>query len=184
MDPQGLQRLLKELDSTDDRIRMGALDALLEQSEGPVDWAYIAWDQLVSMLGHPNSFHRSIAIKLLCSLAKSDTEDRLGDLLPYLLEHTRDEKFITSRQTLQYIWKVALTNPLNRTRIVEHLVERYKGCVQEKHYNLLRRDIIQSLWMIHSHEPQAVSVELIQNLIGEDQEKKYRKSYQAVLKYP
>ena len=48
---------------------------------------------------------------MICNLAKSDREDRLSGSLDLLLAHTGDEKFITSRQCLRSIWKVAAARP-------------------------------------------------------------------------
>jgi hypothetical protein len=104
------QELYQKLVSKDDKMRMKSVETILVLTDQQVDWMYDAWDFLVEMLDHENSFQRSIAINVLCNLAKSDKDNRPGGMLDRLLLHTKDEKFITSRQSLQSIWKIAITN--------------------------------------------------------------------------
>lgn len=177
-----IKELNKDLGSTDDKIRMGALQSLLKMTESPVDWVYDVWDGLFEKLNHENSFQRSIGIMVLCNLAKSDTEDRLADSLDLLLAHTKDEKFITSRQCLQCIWKAAATTKTSREKVLAHLEKRYRECTEEKHYNLLRQDIIQSLWHLYQGDKDGAVLKRAQGLIAEEQEGKYRKKYEAILK--
>src|SRR5512133_1945484 len=99
-----IKKHIENLASKDDKIRLEALQSLLKVTESKVDWGYEVWDLLFEKLGHENSYQRSIGILLLCNLAKSDGENRLGVCLDRLLAHTRDEKFITSRQCIQNIW--------------------------------------------------------------------------------
>jgi HEAT repeat protein len=133
--------LIENLGSTDDRTRLSALQTILKLTESQVDWVYDVWDGLFEKLNHENSFQRSIAIMVLCNLAKSDTEDRLADSLDLLLAHTKDDKFITSRQCIQSIWKVATTSKRRREKVLAHLEKRFRECVEEKHYNLIRQSV-------------------------------------------
>src|SRR5512134_882760 len=138
---KNIRQQFDNLASTADKIRLEALQSLLRLTESKVDWVYEVWDELLEKLDHENSYQRSIGILLLCNLAKSDTEDRLKYALDRLLLHTRDEKFITSRQCIQNIWKAAATHKANRQKVLKHLQMRFVECVDEKHYNLLRQDI-------------------------------------------
>jgi hypothetical protein len=91
-----MDRAVKEqfdlLSSTDDTIRMGALQTILKLTDQKVDWIYEVWDELFTKLKSENSFQRSIGIMVICNLAKSDTQDRLNGCLNLLLAHTRDDK--------------------------------------------------------------------------------------------
>lgn len=98
-----IQKHIENLDSTDDKIRLNALQNLLKVTESKVDWVYDVWDHLLEKLDNENSYQRSIGIMLLCNLAKSDVENHLADSLDRLFVHTKDEKFITSRQCIQNI---------------------------------------------------------------------------------
>jgi hypothetical protein len=174
--------LLDNLGSTDDRIRFSALQSILKLTESQVEWVYDVWDDLFEKLDHENSYQKSIAIMLLCNLAKSDKEDRLADSLDLLLAHTKDEKFITSRQCIQSIWKVATTSKRSREEVLAHLEMRYKECVEERHYNLIRQDIIQSLRHLYEEDNDDTLLTKAQELMLEEKEAKHRKKYEAILR--
>jgi len=175
------QNLYTNLGSTDDQVRLDAVNQLLSQTEKQVSWAYDVWDDLLARLDHPNSYQRTIAIMMLCSLAKSDPERKMDQSIGKLLAHTKDEKFVTSRKCIQNIWKVALASPGLREQIVEHLDARFRECVTEKHPNLLRADIIQSIRNIYDHQSDAGLLELGRSLIELEKEAKHRKKYEAIL---
>lgn len=177
-----IQKHIDDLASTDDKIRLAALQNLLRITESEVDWIYEVWDHLLEKLDHENSYQRSIGILLLCNLAKSDTEDRLKSALDRLLPHTRDEKFITSRQFIQNIWKAAATNKPNREKVLKHLEKRFVECADEKHYNLLRQDIIQSFVALKNFEGENGLLTRIQALIAKETDMKNRKKYETLLK--
>jgi hypothetical protein len=170
-----------DLSSTNDTIRFNALKAVLKQTEKKVDWTYLVWDQLIANLRNENSYQRSIAVMVLCNLAKSDPEKRIRKSIKSLLNLTRDEKFITSRQCIQSIWKVAGADPELEGKVIEHLEELYRNCQEAKHYNLIRQDIIQSIANLygenHSEEIMKKAFELIQ----EEKDTKYKKKYLTCL---
>ena len=177
-----LKKRIEDLGSTDDKLRLDALQTLLKMTEIKVDWIYDVWDHLLEKLDHENSYQRSIGILLLCNLAKSDTEDRLKSALDRLLIHTRDEKFITSRQCIQNIWKAAATNKANREKVLKHLEKRFVECADEKHYNLLRQDIIQSMVSLKNFEGEDGLLPKVQALISKELDLKNRKKYEALLR--
>ena len=181
-----MDRAVKEqfehLSSSDDTIRMGALQTILKLTDRKVDWIYEVWDELFEKLKSENSFQRSIGIMVICNLAKSDTQDRLSDRLDLLLAHTRDEKFITSRQCIQHIWKIAATGEPARNRILVHLEKRFRECADEKHYNLIRADVIQSIRNLSDATHDAALLTRAQNLIIEAKDEKYQNKLVAILK--
>ncbi len=177
-----VRKYIDDLSSTDDQTRLKALQTLLKMTETPVDWVYEVWDILLEKLEAGNSYQRSIGILLLCNLAKSDGGDRLKLSLDRLLAHTKDEKFITSRQCIQNIWKAAATTGTNREKVLKHLEKRFMECEQEKHYNLLRQDIIQSFVMLNRHAEDHELLAGARALISQEREEKYRKQYEALLK--
>ena len=179
---KNIKKRIEDLGSTDDKVRMDALQNLLKVTESKVDWVYDVWDQLLERLEHENSYQRLIAVKLLCNLAKSDIENRLGNSLDRLLAHTRDEKFITSRQCIQSIWKTAATNKPNREKVLKHFEKRFVECADVKHYNLIRLDILQSMVILHQVEKNDALLTKVQSLIAKEQDMKYRKQYEALLK--
>ena len=176
-----IKRHIEDLGSANDKIRLDALQALLKKTETRVDWIYEVWDHLLEKLEDENSYQRSIGIMMLCSLAKSDTEDRLRTVLDRLLIHTKDEKFITSRQCIQNIWKAAATNKTNREKVLRHLEKRFVECSDEKHYNLLRQDIIQSIVSLDKFEGDNRLLARVRTLIAREPDVKNRKKYEVVL---
>jgi len=147
---------------------------VLAITEIPVDWAYEIWDDLISRLQDPNSYQRTIALMLLCNLVKSDPQCRTRQILPEILSHTKDEKFITSRQCIQTVWKIAVYQPALRDEVVHHLSKRFKESANEKHANLLRLDMIQSLRKI---DRGGDLLNLIESLTTSETEEKYRALY-------
>jgi hypothetical protein len=179
---RNIQKHIEDLGSTDDKIRMDALQNLLKVTESKVDWVYEVWDHLLTKLDHENSYQRSIGIMMLCNLAKSDIENRLATSLDHLLAHTKDEKFITSRQCIQNTWKIAAANKSNREKVVKHLEKRFVECVEQKHFNLLRRDIIQSMMSLHKAVKDDGLLTRAKALVAKEQDPKYRKQYEALFK--
>jgi len=179
---KNIKKHIDDLESIDDKIRLNALQSLLKITDSKIDWVYEVWDHLLNKLNHENSYQRSIAIKLLCNLAKSDRENRLEHSLDRLLAHTQDEKFITSRQCIQSIWKVAAVNSAHRIKVLKHLEKRFNECADEKHYNLLRLDVIQSIVMLYKTEKDEALLTKAQALIAEEKDGKYLKQYEALLK--
>jgi len=179
-----MDRIIKELfgslRSSDNAVRMNALQKVLALTESRVDWIYEVWEDLFQKLNHKNSFQRSIAIMVLCNLAKSDGENRLNSSLNLLLEHTRDEKFITSRQCIQNIWKIALTNDQARETILDHFEQRFRECATEKHYNLIRQDILQSMVSIWRQDKDDTILSRARELLAEEKDMKYRKKYEYI----
>jgi len=171
-----------ELSSKDDKLRMDALQAILRITDEKVDWASEVWDELLQKLDDKNSYQRSIAIMVLCNLAKSDDENRMSEAIDRLLSHTRDEKFITSRQCLQYIWKIAVVNLTLKEKVVTHLEAQYKTCIQDKHYNLIRQDIIQSLKNIYDANGDELLLDKIRMLLQLEDDLKNRKKYGQIVK--
>jgi hypothetical protein len=65
---------------------------------------------------------------------------------------------------------------------LKHLEKRFLECVGEKHHNLLRSDIIQSIMSLHKAEKDDGLLMRAQTLIAKEQEPKYRKQYESMLK--
>jgi hypothetical protein len=177
-----LKECFDNLGSTDDKIRLNALQTVLRLTDEKVDWVYEVWDDLLEKLKDENSYQRSIAILVLCNLVKSDTQNRLEASIDCLLAHTHDDKFITSRQCIQNIWKAATTSKQIHEKVLDHLENRFNECTEEKHYNLIRQDIIQSIIFLYDEEKDDTLLKRAQKLVVEEKEEKYRKKYEAVLK--
>ncbi len=178
---EGVRKVVDELGARDDKVRAEALRTVLAWTEGQVDWIYEVWDDLLAQLEHDNSFLRSTAIKVLCNLAKSDREGRLPGDLDRILAHTHDEKFVTSRQCLQELWKLAATGEPVRARVLEHLEARFRECQSERHYNLLRLDVLGSLMALYHAEGDEKLLQSARAMVALEPEEKYRKKYLTLL---
>lgn len=172
---------IDNLASADDKTRFAALQTILKITDDKVDWVYDVWNDLVDKLDNKNSYQRSIAILVLCNLAKSDSENRMRECIHRLLAHTRDEKFITSRQCIQNIWKVAASNSYAREIVLNHLGKQFTDCVGEKHYNLIRSDIIQSFRLLYDYVQDDRLLSWAKDMAKTEKEEKYRKKYEAIL---
>ncbi len=168
---------LEQVHSPDRELQTQAYYALLAATDQPVDWAYEAWDELVRDLQHGDNHVRSIAAQVLCSLAKSDPDNRMRATLPLLLALTRDARFVTARHSLQALWKIGAAGPEQRAQLLEGLEARYHECAGEKNGTLIRYDIIQSLSNLHdvTQEP-AIRAKALE-LIELETDLKYRKKY-------
>ncbi len=174
--------LFEDLFSKNEKIRFNALTSLISITENVVDWFENEYNELLSMLSDGNSYHRSTGIMLLCNLAKSDKNNLLQHDLVKILKHTQDEKFITSRQCIQNIWKIAIAHKVNQNIIVNHLKTRFVNCQAEKHYNLIRQDIIQSLSEINKVSKNDELKNDIFKLINIENVEKYKEKYLKILK--
>jgi hypothetical protein len=177
-----IRQSFQDLGSQDDKVRYAALQAVLKATDCRVNWAYDVWNGLVSRLSHDNSYQRSIAVMTLCNLAKSDSENRLAKEIDNLLRLTNDEKFVTSRQCMQSIWKVAVGEKSIRKKVTDHLSKQYVECVNGKHHSLIRQDIIQSLRnLFDSVHDETIRVKAM-GLIKMETEAKNRKKYETYWK--
>ncbi len=176
---KALAKLMEDLGSTDDKTRFAALQSMLKATEGKVDWAYEAWDLLAAKLGHENSYQRSIGAMLLCNLAKSDSKARMKKDVDALLRLTADEKFITTRQCIQSLWKVAAANAALGRKVVDHLAKRFEECSAESHFNLIRQDIVDTLRKTYDQTGDEAAKRIALALIDKEADPKNRRKYLA-----
>ncbi|WP_345383209.1 hypothetical protein [Pseudonocardia yuanmonensis] len=177
-----LRRALTDVGSSDRGVQNAAYQALTAATDGPVAWAYEAWDELVAGLRDRDNHVRAIAAQLLCNLAKSDPEERIVRDFPALLEVTRDDRFVTARHCLQSLWKVGALGgtPLDTYR--EGLVARFAECRAEKNWSLIRHDIVCSLRDVHEATGDETVRATALELIDSEDDPKYRKKYAGVWK--
>jgi hypothetical protein len=173
---------LDNLRSEERELQNQAFFYILEATEKPVDWAYEVWDQLVEGLSHKDNHVRAISAQILCNLAKSDPENRMKKNLPALMELTKDERFVTARHCLQSIWRVGASSKKMQKTVVDALADRFKNCVTEKNYTLIRYDIIQGLRNLYDEVKDEKIKEKALELIDTEEDLKYRKKYASVWK--
>jgi len=97
----------------------------MKATEQPVDWAYEAWDELVSGLTHKDNHVRAITSQLLANLGKSDPKGRMFNDFDRLLRVTCDEKIVTARHCIQSLWKVAVVGKKQQAMYMDGVSKRF-----------------------------------------------------------
>lgn len=173
---------LDNLLSEERELQNQAFFYILEATEKPVDWAYEVWDELVKGLSHKNNHVRAISAQILCSLAKSDPQNRMKKDFSALMEVTKDKRFVTARHCLQSIWRVGASDKKMQKIVVDALADRFKNCAAEKNCTLIRYDIIQGLRNLYDEVKDEKIREKALELIETEEDLKYRKKYATVWK--
>jgi arginine deiminase len=119
---------------------------------------------------------------LLANLAKSDYENRIGVILDKYINFFDDEKFITSRQCIQNVWKIAICNRLNCSRIITELKKTYFENIHlNTHGNLIKEDVIFSLSRISKYTNDNSILNKVNELIDNEIDPKLIKSLKKIL---
>jgi hypothetical protein len=177
-----IDKLFIDLENKDGKIRYEAFQNLINISENKVSWVYDKWFVLLDKLSSDNSYQRSIAIMLLANLAKSDDENRIGEILEKYLVFFDDEKFITSRQCIQNVWEIAICNKSNCSRILTELEKTYFENIHLKsHGNLIKEDVIFSLSRISKYTNDNSILNRVNELIDNEIDTKLIKSLKKAL---
>jgi hypothetical protein len=171
---------LADLNSKDPERQNSAFQSLMKASSEPVDWAYDAWSDLLSLLKKGDNRQRAIASQVLCGLAKSDPENRMLKDLPALIAVTKDERFVTARHCMQSLWKVGVAGEAQREALVKGLKKRFKECAAEKNCTLIRYDILESLRRVYDVVHDETLRSTTSALIETELDAKYKKKYQTL----
>lgn len=178
---EDINTLIEMLSLKDDTARYSAFQELLKITEEKVDWFEEYRIALTQKLTDENSYQRSIGLMLLCNLAKDEKKQEFNGILEKMMPLVNDEKFVTQRQYLQSIWKVAIVENKYRDQIVKQLKEEFKNCTTKKHYNLLRLDIISSMIKIMNTQDSESIRNIIREMINEETDEKSKKKYLKML---
>ena len=159
---------LENLETANKEDQYVAFTSLLAATEVEVNWAYEVQDQFVQWLTDADNRRRARSAQFLAHLAISDPENRILNDFPKLWNVTYDPKFVTARHSLQAIWRVDLAGKKQKKLVLDHFTDRFQSGENEKHYTLIRFDMIQGL----------------KNLFDQLQEEdlKYRTKYLSVWK--
>ena len=178
-----LDELFADLTNSDDKVRSSAFKEVLAATEEKVEWIYDKLYQLFEMLSSDNSYWRSIGFMLLANLAKSDYENRIRKMMPQLINQLNDEKFITSRQCLQNVYKFGNADASMKTELAEILKnEFYNNTHLKSHANLIKQDIIFSLYNLCIHYKDENILNEIMKLIEEENDLKLKKVLKKIAK--
>lgn len=173
---------LDNIRASDGNVQFEAYNALLAQTNNPVDWAYEAWDELLEGLTHPDNHIRAIAGQLLPNLAKSDPKNRILKDLDKLVAVTKDKRFVTARHTMQSLWKVGVLSKKHQKAYMAALAQRFHECATEKNCTLIRYDIMVSFRNVYDVTKDEAIRKKALELIDTEPDEKYRKKYATVWK--
>lgn len=178
-----IDKLFIDLESKENKTRHHAFSKLIEISDSKVEWVYDKWHDLLSKLESSNSFHRSIGLMLLANLCKSDEDNWFSDIIEKYISFFNDEKFITARQCIQNVWKIAIENEAYSQLIVEKLAETYfDNRHNSKHPKLIKQDVISSLREISNQTKDKGIKEKASTLIESENDQKLINILKKLLK--
>jgi hypothetical protein len=178
--PAEIHEAMTAISSRDKEAQGTAFQFLMRETEQPVSWSYVIWDDLITALSHKDNRTRAIAGQLLCNLAKSDPDARFERDLDKIFAVTFDERFVTARHVLLALWKAGVHNLNVRTALVRKLVERFASCVDEKNWTLVRYDILSVLRTLYDHTDDEDVRKVAIALIPLETDVKYSKKYATV----
>jgi hypothetical protein len=174
---KSIQTQIDNIRSEDGDTQNKAFTHIINLTDKPVDWAYEVWDEVVEGLTHKDNHVRAISAQVLSNLAKSDPQSRMLKDFDKLLSVTKDERFVTARHCLQSLWKVGVVGRKQKKVYMDGLERRFKECITEKNYTLIRYDILQSMRNVYDEVKDEKIREKALELIDTENDLKYRKKY-------
>lgn len=136
--------LISLLNEKNDDIRYAAFLTLQKRSELYPD-VYPYWDVFCDKLESSNSYQRSIGIMLIAENVKWDRQNRFSGIFNSYMSHCTDEKFITSRQTIQSILKWIASRPELAEQTAAELVSIDISAFKATQQKLILTDILNVL---------------------------------------
>ncbi|MCX7614239.1 MAG: hypothetical protein N2Z65_00620 [Clostridiales bacterium] len=178
---EDIKLLYSLLDEKKDEIRYTAFLALQKRSLLSDD-VFSYWDLFCNKMESENSYQRSIGIMLIAENIRWDKENKTEDVIERYLLHCSDEKFITSRQTIQSI-KIWLSfKPQLFNRIINTLINIDIKKFKETQQKLILLDIIGVLLKIEKIAPDdKVKDYIVKAMTGNILDKKSVKEIQKVI---
>lgn len=171
-----IKELIDKLNLKENKVRKEALDEILKLTETKVDWIYDYWDVFTDKLSSDNSYQRTIGMFIISNLVISDDKNLIDRILDKYLSMMEDDKFITSRQTIQSSYKVAIGKEGTRKKIVGHLIKTF---TENKHLNergnLIRKDVVESLCLIYKYNREDIDINYLKMLIDKNCDQKEKK---------
>jgi len=173
--------LVSLLGEKDDRIRYAAFLLMQKRSENFSD-VYPYWKDFLNKLADENSYQRSIGIILIAENVKWDKDKLFGASFNTFMSHCTDDKFITSRQTIQSIPKWAKYDPENLNDAVSILTSIDVSKFKESQQKLILIDILNALIAIQEIQPSDIITQYLSKAItGSILDKKSIKQFQNLL---
>lgn len=165
----------------DDALRYAAFLALQKRSEQTPN-VYPHWDRFAERLNDENSYQRSVGIMLVAENVKWDKDGHFCPVFHSYMSHCTDEKFITSRQTIQGIPKWAKYTPELLDEAVDILTCIDVGALKDTQKKLILIDILNALAAIRQvHPSDKVEAYVHRAVTGGILDKKAAKQFEKLL---
>lgn len=126
------ERLIKNI-TEDNHINLyyNSYHLVYEASKNSPELFYQYWDDLVPLLNHKNSYHRSIAHWILTNLIKVDIENKFSLIKNRYFNMIKDEKFLTGLMALKDIiivsgYRYDLNDEITSLFLNKDLIKNYK----------------------------------------------------------
>ena len=179
---QDIENLIPILTEKNDDIRYRDFLLLQKRSSSSAD-VYPYWNVFVDKLDNENSYQRSIGIMLIAENIRWDHSKQFSAILDRYMSHCMDEKFVTSRQTIQSIIKWVQYTPELLPRVVTRLLSIDLATFKQTQQKLILTDIVAALIAIRELNPsQQIDDYLFAAMTGKRLDKKIEKQIQNLLK--
>jgi hypothetical protein len=159
---EDIKILINLLEEKNDEIRYAAFLALQERSKHYND-VYNYFDVLTEKLKNDNSYQRSIGLMLIAENIRWDKNNKLKLIIDDYLSHCNDEKFITSRQTIQSILIWISEKPEYYDKVFEKLNSIDILSLKDTQRKSILTDIINVLIAIYENNKNSKIIEYILN---------------------
>ncbi|WP_455286005.1 hypothetical protein [[Eubacterium] cellulosolvens] len=134
-----LAELLQGTLSKEDETRYTSFKALMFVCEVHPELLYPEWDRFVQLLDSENAYQRYIAIYLIASLTRADTDDRFEKLLDKYYSLLDDKSVIPAAHLASNSGKIAKAKPKLRPKITGKLLS-----IDKTHHSSSRKELIKS----------------------------------------
>lgn len=138
------REILEGIVSKEETFRYNCFKVLHRVSEDQPLVLYPRWDYFVGLLDSSNSYHRSIALRILANLTRADSEGRFERIFDRYFDLLDDESVVTARYLAQDAGRIVRAKPHLRARIVDRLLAVDKTHHPQSRKDLIKADIIQS----------------------------------------
>ena len=137
------ENIVAKLTAKDDKYACALAEKIIEESLNTDVW-YEYFDEFASLLNHPKSFVRNLALYILAANVQWDEENRFDSIISDFLSHITDEKPITARQCIKALAQVGSAKPQYIPIILSCLrsadLSKYKDSMRP----LIERDIAET----------------------------------------
>jgi hypothetical protein len=144
--------LIPLLNEKNDEIRYLAFLVLCERSNTHPD-VYPYWEEFVLKLSSENSYQRTIGATLIAANIRWDEKKKFTRIFQSFMSLCNDEKFVTSRLTIQTIPVWAKYVPELLDRVAEELIHINVKSLKESQRKLILLDIMSALMAIREIRP-------------------------------